>query len=320
MWNNLFSWGAVWIVVATLVAIGGIAISVSPPRSSFASWIFSIAVFVVLLRLVWWIGIEKAISQYSVPHVAVYVFVVFGGLGAIWVLGLRGIDSLRPSSSTATAPTPMPGAPTAEIPTPGSPKAPISFVPHQLAIDASLPVVVKIHIFNTGWAEITNVGKVRINDIRVQQSWHVLKDLIQSMKVDFDSLPRPSVGESSYSSGAFQIYYQKTLNGDGDHTKVDLNYVMPFKTFPPDKDSDFAVYQSTYYLYRFTFRDVRTGEQLACYKVSSSYLNYPGFIGDDIATAGPAPFQRYIDAITPALIAEAKTHYNDGAKDIQCSK
>ena len=77
---------------------------------------------------------------------------------------------------------------------------------------------------------------------------------------------------------------------------------------------------TTYYVFRFTFRDVRTGEKYACFKVHGSYLKFPAAVNDDTSISGVAEFVQFNDAIPGIVVSAAKNHYTDGAKDLQCDR
>jgi hypothetical protein len=176
----------------------------------------------------------------------------------------------------------------------------------------ALPVVVKIHILNGGKAVITNEGKVPIEDIRATFSWHVLD-------VDWTQIPKiknARVKESSYSSGYLQIS-EKELTQRG-HLKFDLRDFAPFKEFPPKTATEAEALINTFYLFRFTFRDVRTGQQYACFRVTAPYLDWPSAFSDDSGGGGDADFLEFQNSIPGKIIAVAKAHYSDGGADLIC--
>ncbi len=115
-----------------------------------------------------------------------------------------------------------------------------------------------------------------------------------------------------------------TLN-PGKSEQFDLKKFVPFSTLPDTaevmgatKIEELNGMFSTFFVFRLTFRDARTEEKYACFKIHSSYLKYPSFVDDNVASSVPPSAARFYNKITEAAFAAAKDHYRDGAKDFQC--
>jgi hypothetical protein len=189
----------------------------------------------------------------------------------------------------------------------------------QPSIDKPLPLVVKIDIYNNGVATIKNMGKVPITDLQVEFSSQTLNEnAMHLLPKDREKLKFTKVESSSYASGPIAIS-DKQLSQNM-HVSHDLNHLCPFLKFPGETEAEWKALQTTYYVYRFTFRDVRTMEKYACYKVHGSYLKYPSAVNDDSSSAGNAEILQFYDSILGIVIAAAKDHYHDDAKDFICEK
>lgn len=104
MWNLIFGWPTIAIVVPVIVAFGWVVVALPNPNFNLAQWAFTVAAAVLTSRLCWWLLLERGAKDYSFWHVMGASFVIFGSVGALWMAGLIWVDGLRPPSSTATEP------------------------------------------------------------------------------------------------------------------------------------------------------------------------------------------------------------------------
>jgi hypothetical protein len=187
-------------------------------------------------------------------------------------------------------------------------------------IDMTLPLVVKAHIYNDGTAEITNKGKVPIKDIQFDYSWHVLDvDYEHLSPQDYAKMTTANVKESGYASGPISISTE-VLESGKPAVRYDLKKFVQFKSFPPKTNApgEWTALLATYFVFRFTFRDTRTEEKYACFKVHGSYLKFPTAVNDDTSTGGLTTVLQFNHAVPEILISNARDHYKDGAKELQC--
>jgi hypothetical protein len=81
MWNYLFAWPTVGIVVAILIGTGVGVLSMSPPKPTTAQWCFSAALAMLLVRFSWWIVVER---QDPVWQRCILIALIYGSSGVLW--------------------------------------------------------------------------------------------------------------------------------------------------------------------------------------------------------------------------------------------
>jgi hypothetical protein len=197
------------------------------------------------------------------------------------------------------------------------PKAPITVQP----IDNTLPPFVQIEVFSNATARVMNVGKVPIRNVQIDTSTHIV-DKEHPTPGKTDDTP-PQVTSSNYWSAAFQVR-TKVLN-PGEHDQFDLTKMAHWNDLPYSQETMNALSPEkldeifrTFFVFRFTFRHAGTGEKYACYRVHGSYLKFPSQVDDNTAQSGAPNMLRFSSSLRDVLIENAKQHYRDGAKEIQC--
>jgi hypothetical protein len=188
-------------------------------------------------------------------------------------------------------------------------------------IDNTLPPFVQIRVFNDATARVVNVGKVPIRDVQIDTSTHIV-DKAHPTRGKTDDSP-PQVTSSSYWSGAFQVR-TKVLN-PGEHDQFDLTKMAHWNDLPYSQETMNAASPEkldeifrTFFVFRFTFRHVGTGEKYACYRVHGSYLKFPSQVDDNTSQSGLPSMLRFTNSLKDVLIENAKQRYRDGAKEILC--
>jgi len=191
----------------------------------------------------------------------------------------------------------------------------------QSSIDNTLPPFVQIKVFNDATARVVNVGKVPIRDVQIDTSTHTIDKPYPTPGKTDD--PPPQVTGSSYWSGAFQVR-TKALNS-GEHDQFDLTKMAHWNDLPYSQETMNAVSPEkldeifrTFFVFRFTFRHAGTGEKYVCYRVHGSYLKFPSQVDDNTGQSGPPSTLRFSNNLRDVLVENAKQHYKDGAKEIQC--
>jgi hypothetical protein len=180
---------------------------------------------------------------------------------------------------------------------------------------------VQIRVFNDATARVVNVGKVPIRDVQIDTSTHIV-DKAHPTRGKTDDSP-PQVTSSSYWSGAFQVR-TKVLN-PGEHDQFDLTKMAHWNDLPYSQETMNAASPEkldeifrTFFVFRFTFRHVGTGEKYACYRVHGSYLKFPSQVDDNTSQSGLPSMLRFTNSLKDVLIENAKQRYRDGAKEILC--
>jgi hypothetical protein len=191
----------------------------------------------------------------------------------------------------------------------------------QPPIDSMLPPFVQIKVFNNATARVTNVGKVPVHDVQIDTSTHTVDKVHPTWGKTDD--PPPQVTLSNYWSGPFQVR-TKALN-PGQHDQLDLTKMAHWNDLPYSQETANALSSEkldeifrTFFVFRFTFRHGGTGEKYACYRVHGSYLKFPSQVDDNTSQSGLPSMLRFSNSLRDVLIENAKQHYRDGAKDIQC--
>lgn len=243
----------------------------------------------------------------------------------MWVLIALFGWRIWPRPITAAMPQPViRNEPTQPVPNSQSQQS--AFQPKVLAtaqplIDNTLQPFAQIKIFNDAKATIVNVGKVPIRDVQIDASTHTVDKAHPTLGKSDD--PPPQVTQSNYWSGAFQVR-TKALN-PGEHDQFDLTKMAQWNNLPYSQETMNAVSPEkldgifrTFFVFRFTFRHAGTGEKYACYRVHGSYLKFPSQVDDNTGQSGLQSMLRFSSSLRDVLIVNAKQHYRDGARDIQC--
>jgi hypothetical protein len=181
---------------------------------------------------------------------------------------------------------------------------------HSTPIDQiQYPLVVKINIFMENLS-IENKGKTAITDVMIAwASFTFNKEAYGQKKIVFSEVSFPSGGQQ-----------EAALIKSGQKIKVDLKKLLPkTMTFEEMLKAQLIPFEQPEYGIRVTFRDERTNQKFACYKVLSSVFGMPEMWGDYAATAGAAG-RLWIEDIPKMIIDRMKSHYQDGAVDFQCDR
>jgi hypothetical protein len=92
----MFSWEAVAIYIPLLIGFGWVEVSIPNPQFSIAQGAFTLAAFILISKLSWWIVFDQAPKSYSRTQFGMFSFIVFGAIGCLWVVSLSWVDGLRP--------------------------------------------------------------------------------------------------------------------------------------------------------------------------------------------------------------------------------
>jgi hypothetical protein len=90
MWQHLYGWTAIWLVVPLLIGIGIGVLSMSPPEPRIAQACFTVALGILLTKLSWWLIAERNEPMWQR---AMFIAVIFGASGALWFAGWMLADS-----------------------------------------------------------------------------------------------------------------------------------------------------------------------------------------------------------------------------------
>ena len=93
------NWTVLGTVVTALLGMGGGVMRTSPPKFTAAKWCFSAAYLILTLRLGWWLMMEQ--PEGAPPMSAVHAFLLFGGLGVLWVGAMMWVEDRQ------TTPAPL---------------------------------------------------------------------------------------------------------------------------------------------------------------------------------------------------------------------
>jgi len=133
MWAIFTSWIAVGIVVPVLIGIGVGVMSMNPPDFLVARVAFSIAALILIARVAWWIGAELPRNT-SRMNAAIFAFIIFGAIGALWISSLGWVNQRRSLALTKDEPAKPPtvmSVPTTPNPTAQSPLHELPEHPHK---------------------------------------------------------------------------------------------------------------------------------------------------------------------------------------------
>jgi hypothetical protein len=231
--------------------------------------------------------------------------------------GLYGIPhSIRTEAANWPAPTIRPYLSFAVIP--GIEARPVL---GSSPVSSRSPLLIKLDIYNDGFARITNEGVNSVRDIEVDISEQEMDMAYPPRGHEEDAVPK--VKASSFWSSPFELLHEELKSEKT--SRFDLKKIIDFNTLPetnaaaramsPEKENEI---ERTFFVFRFTFRDNRTGEKYGCFKIHASYLKYPSAVDDNVGLYATPAYSRFITQLEETAIAVAKNHYKDGAMVFQC--
>ncbi len=253
------------------------------------------------------------------PYMTIAVFAL-GGIvfSAAWyalgkALGTPNLKETEPKREAKTPAHPDTPAEVSKIPQPVTIPATREGNRH---VDLSLPIVVEFHVSNSRGAKekfitIRNPGRVGIEDIQIEGIRYVFdKDSwkAHTLKLDFFSqlgvlarIPPIGLGKNSkpIDMGKIPIIKLYTFREALDAQEPALE-AEPFRT---------------YYCLRFTFRDERTKERYAFYKVTTAFYGSPSMIEEEGTAAGGGVGHVYLQDVPEVVKAAARDFYGNALKE-----
>ena len=102
MWEAIFGWTTVGILVPLIIGFGWVVISISSPQYDLARGAFSVSATILVLRICWWLALEGGVSanEGTALGVAIWSFLLFGTIGCLWALSLRWVNELQHAGGT----------------------------------------------------------------------------------------------------------------------------------------------------------------------------------------------------------------------------
>jgi len=220
-------------------------------------------------------------------------------------------ESEERKEDARTPPSESHGSSDSAIPAPSKSEKPNSTGQH---FNLSLPIVVEFHVSNSHgpkekFITIKNLGRVGIEDVQIEGIRYVFdRDawMSKTLKLGFFSqlgtlatVPPlgPAMSSKPIDMGKIQII---KLYRFADSLDTAEKEPEPFRTF---------------YCLRFTFRDERTKERLAFYKVTSAFYGSPTMIEEEGTAAGGGVFHSYQQDIPDVIKAAAKDFWGSEIKE-----
>lgn len=93
----MFGWGVVGTAVCVFIGIGVGVMSMNPPEYVIAEVSFSLGAIILMTRIGWWLFLEQS-DKTSTIKLAFSAFLIFGIIGALWILSLRWINERQRSA------------------------------------------------------------------------------------------------------------------------------------------------------------------------------------------------------------------------------
>lgn len=186
MWifDYLFTWVAVIVVVPLIIAFGWVVVSIPNPQFNVAQWAFTFAAVILAGRIGLWITLEHGLKSLRNGQVLFFSFFVFGVIGCVWIAGLQWVDGLRPAvpSVPPSLAGNVPKDHTQPLPNPPQTTMPSASPPKLSTAPASDPVG---NLSKLGWA-VKRDGKL----LQFEISYAPLPNMEQS-KILFEALREP---------------------------------------------------------------------------------------------------------------------------------